>query len=140
MARLPHPGGDKGNWGDVLNEYLSQSLDTGGTLKADTVGNAQVSASAAIAQSKIANLTTDLAGKATPASVTSAIASNNATTPWNYGVYPKVIWNGTSWPSRASILPAGYTGAVEYWSPTDSAATSPLDRITGDIWTRVGTA
>ena len=60
--------------------------------------------------------------------------------PWDYGVYPRVIWNGTSWPTRSSSLPSGYSGAVEYWSAADSSATSPSDRVTGDIWTRVGTA
>lgn len=24
MPRLPHPGGDKERWGDILNEYLLQ--------------------------------------------------------------------------------------------------------------------
>ena len=119
MARLPQPGGDSGNWGTILNDYLTQALKPDGTLKDDIVTSAsiapdavdavsiangtisealldtnvqtklnnvgsggvsdgtistaklqdgavtdsKVSASAAIAQSKIANLTTDLAGK-----------------------------------------------------------------------------
>ncbi|MGU3500905.1 SGNH/GDSL hydrolase family protein [Mycobacterium sp. C31M] len=37
MARLPKPGGDHGNWGDVLNDYLSQSLKPDGTLKDNAV-------------------------------------------------------------------------------------------------------
>lgn len=32
MARLPQPGGDAGNWGEILNEYLSQVHNTDGTL------------------------------------------------------------------------------------------------------------
>lgn len=130
MARLPQPGSDNGTWGDILNEYLSQTLKSDGSLRdnsvtnsaiaphavtaaeiaSDTVTAAQiqdgtiteaqldasvqnklntagsgnvadgtittaklqdgavtnvkVAPSAAIAQSKIANLTTDLAGKA----------------------------------------------------------------------------
>jgi hypothetical protein len=32
MARLPIPGDDKGTWGTILNDYLSQSLDSGGLL------------------------------------------------------------------------------------------------------------
>ena len=37
MARLPQPGGDDGQWGDILNEYLSQSLKSDGRLKDNTV-------------------------------------------------------------------------------------------------------
>lgn len=33
MARLPTPGGDTGNWGDILNEYLSVSHESDGELK-----------------------------------------------------------------------------------------------------------
>ena len=50
MARLPQPGSDKGTWGDVLNDYLSQAHNADGTLKD-------------LSQSKITNLTTDLANK-----------------------------------------------------------------------------
>ena len=33
MARLPSPGGDTGNWGNVLNDFLSVSHNTDGTNK-----------------------------------------------------------------------------------------------------------
>ncbi|HMR72622.1 MAG TPA: hypothetical protein PKD68_01290 [Candidatus Saccharibacteria bacterium] len=33
MARLPIPGQDAGKWGDILNEYLSQSHNADGSLK-----------------------------------------------------------------------------------------------------------
>ena len=33
MARLPQPGGDAGNWGDILNEYLEVSHAADGTIK-----------------------------------------------------------------------------------------------------------
>lgn len=89
MARLPVPGGDDGTWGTVLNDYLDVAHDTDGTLKAGTVGTSQlqsgavtqtklangaiddskIAAGAGIAQSKIANLSGDLAAKYTkPAS------------------------------------------------------------------------
>jgi hypothetical protein len=42
MARLPVSGGDSGTWGDVLNDYLSQSHTASGSLKPDTVGSAQI--------------------------------------------------------------------------------------------------
>lgn len=35
MARLPTIGGDKNNWGNVLNEYLSVSHNNDGTIRSD---------------------------------------------------------------------------------------------------------
>jgi lysophospholipase L1-like esterase len=42
MARLPQPGGDAGNWGDILNEYLSQSHADDGNLRPESVGAPQL--------------------------------------------------------------------------------------------------
>lgn len=53
MPRLPQVGGDAGNWGDVLNEYLTQSLDTTGNVKAGTVGTVQL-VDASVTNAKIA--------------------------------------------------------------------------------------
>ena len=44
MARLPQPGGDEGNWGVVLNDYLSSSHNNDGTIKNGSVGAAQLAA------------------------------------------------------------------------------------------------
>lgn len=46
-SRLPIPGADEGNWGVILNEFLSENLDpNSGTLKAGTVTGAQIAAGA----------------------------------------------------------------------------------------------
>jgi hypothetical protein len=45
MARLPSPGADRGTWGDVLNDYLSTSHNSDGSLKANVVGTSQIQAS-----------------------------------------------------------------------------------------------
>lgn len=37
MARLPIPGGDRGTWGDVLNNFLRISHNSDGTLKTVSV-------------------------------------------------------------------------------------------------------
>lgn len=37
MARLPQPGGDAGTWGQILNDFLVQTLNTDGTLKTGVV-------------------------------------------------------------------------------------------------------
>jgi lysophospholipase L1-like esterase len=51
VARLPQPGGDAGQWGQILNDYLSEAHEADGSLKS-------------IPQSKVQNLATDLAAKA----------------------------------------------------------------------------
>jgi hypothetical protein len=33
MPRLPQPGGDDGNWGDILNDFLRQTHNADGSLK-----------------------------------------------------------------------------------------------------------
>ena len=40
MARLPQPGGDEGNWGDILNDYLAVSHENDGTLKQGSITSA----------------------------------------------------------------------------------------------------
>lgn len=46
MARLPQPGGDNGNWGQILNDYLSQTLKADGQLKDTIVTSAALAPSA----------------------------------------------------------------------------------------------
>jgi Repeat of unknown function (DUF5907) len=42
MARLPVPGGDNGDWGDILNAFLDVSHNPDGTLANNTVGTNQL--------------------------------------------------------------------------------------------------
>ncbi|MES2631241.1 MAG: hypothetical protein V4611_04775 [Patescibacteria group bacterium] len=42
MARLPQVGGDAGNWGALLNDFLLQSHTEEGDLKTDSVGAPQI--------------------------------------------------------------------------------------------------
>ena len=44
MVRLPIPGSDDGKWGEILNQYLSVSLDGSGELQQDSVGRDQLQA------------------------------------------------------------------------------------------------
>lgn len=46
MARLPHPGGDAGSWGTILNDFLEVSHEDDGSLKPDSVGADQIQAGA----------------------------------------------------------------------------------------------
>ncbi len=66
MPRLPIPGQDSGTWGDILNDYLSQTHKPDGSLKDDSVGAAQI-ADSAVTSSAIA-----------PNSVTNAAIASDA--------------------------------------------------------------
>ncbi|MEO5949932.1 MAG: hypothetical protein ABIQ04_00620 [Candidatus Saccharimonadales bacterium] len=46
MSRLPIPGQDQNTWGDILNDYLSQSLTADGKLKTGIVSPANLASSA----------------------------------------------------------------------------------------------
>jgi hypothetical protein len=48
MARLPTPGADDGTWGDILNDFLSQSLNSDGTVKDTGVVGAKANDSAVV--------------------------------------------------------------------------------------------
>lgn len=46
MARLPIPGGDSGDWGTILNDYLTQVHNTDGSLKDNVVTGAALAPNA----------------------------------------------------------------------------------------------
>lgn len=54
MARLPVPGSDEGEWGEILNTYLRQAHDDSGNLKANSVGQSQLQPDA-VSASEIAD-------------------------------------------------------------------------------------
>lgn|GEM_PF-941387 len=70
MSRLPTPGSDDDVWGMVLNDFLSQVHNSDGTLKAGSVTDGVIASTANISQSKVQNLTTDLAGKVGTSTIT----------------------------------------------------------------------
>jgi hypothetical protein len=107
-ARLPTPGSDAGTWGDILNDFLTTAHNGDGTIKAGavdstaigsgTITNTNVASNAgiaksklvslnivdadvsAISESKVINLTADLAGKMSLAGGNSATLTNPALT------------------------------------------------------------
>lgn len=86
MARLPTPGGDAGNWGEILNDFLRQEHNADGSLKraADIAAKANQAATDAA-----------LAGKAAT-TITDALRTDvDAVTPTNPG---HVIANGPNGP------------------------------------------
>lgn len=67
MARLPTPGSDDNQWGDILNEYLSQSHQADGTLKSAAVQS--VLPDATTSSKGVVQLAGDLGGTATSPTV-----------------------------------------------------------------------
>ena len=65
MSRLPTPGQDDGQWGSILNDYLSQAHNSDGSLKDGSVTTSTIAGT--LPQSKVTNLTTDLASVTTTA-------------------------------------------------------------------------
>lgn len=87
MGRLPTPGGDDGDWGQILNSFLSQAHDPStGYLLTNSVGtsqlqdnsitNAKINSSAAIAKSKLASDVQTSLGKADTAAQLSSSSSD----------------------------------------------------------------
>ncbi|OGL32437.1 hypothetical protein A3E76_00060 [Candidatus Saccharibacteria bacterium RIFCSPHIGHO2_12_FULL_44_22] len=88
MARLPQPGGDNGNWGDILNDYLNQSHKADGTIKdnavtaaalaPNSVTNANVAADAVAKSQLTPALRSELDEKVSVAVANSSYAPYNA--------------------------------------------------------------
>lgn len=60
MARLPQPGGDSGNWGTILNDYLAQSHKADGGLKNDIVTSDTIAPGAVTSSKLTATIQTSL--------------------------------------------------------------------------------
>lgn len=69
MSRLPNVGGDDNEWGVILNDYLSVSLNTDGTLKTASLPAASLTASGIVelATTTEATTGTDAVRAVTPA-------------------------------------------------------------------------
>lgn len=133
MARLPQPGGDSGNWGNILNDYLSTSHKGDGTLKDSSVGPAQLQDNAvtasSLASSSVTNtkLAADTVAKSQlqPAlrteiddKLTQAVADNR------YASIPQ----STTAPASPAV------GSL--W--LDTSSTAALKRWDGTTWLPVG--
>ncbi len=84
-SRLPTPGSDQGSWGDILNDFLSQSHTNTGTLKDNVVGANQLQDNAVTRAKTSGAIQTslDAADNAIPASqkgVSDGVASLTGTT------------------------------------------------------------
>ena len=74
MVRLPQPGGDAGNWGDILNEFLSQTHANDGTIKPGAIPEAALDSTV---QTKI-NAVAGPTGATGPQGPTGAVGATGA--------------------------------------------------------------
>jgi len=126
MARLPIPGKDNGTWGDVLNEYLSQSHKADGTLK-DNAVTSNVLAPNSVSTSAIANNAVN-ASSIADGSITEVLLDgsvqtklNQAAPTWNsINGRPAVVAAGNSQADAQAALGGSETGrAVFTGSPNE---------------------
>ena len=80
MSRLPTPGADAGNWGDILNDFLVQAHNPDGTLKVNSVGTNQI-ISNAVTNTQLASNSVTSAELANAAVQTTSLADSSVTTP-----------------------------------------------------------
>ncbi len=92
MTRLPIPGGDDGQWGDILNAFLSMSHGPDGELADDTVGSDQLQTDA-VTTDKIADanvtapkLAGDIPRSALSADVQQSLANADAAVSHSSGI------------------------------------------------------
>lgn len=78
MPRLPTPGGDTGNWGTILNDFLSVSLNSDGTLKDTAVTNDTTTQRVAVSKDGTLIGTRPQINLTTGASTTLAVTDNSA--------------------------------------------------------------
>lgn len=154
MARLPIPGSDDGSWGDILNAYLLQSLAADGSIRTGVVGSPQLAdnavtsaklapsavttshlstgsvtnsaiADGAIAQGKIANLSGDLAGKASSVHTHTASQISDASTAG------RSLMTAADAAAQRSALGLGSVATLTVGTTTGTVAAGDDSRITG---------
>ena len=96
MSRLPTPGQDSGNWGEILNDFLEQAHNSDGTLKETAIP-------------KSTNVTTDGASdvkvpsvKAVKTYVDDKFTTHESSSP-SFATGEIILWSGSS-----SAPPSGW--------------------------------
>lgn len=112
MARLPVPGADQGNWGSILNDYLSQALKPDGTVRDNAITANNIApnsiTNAAIASDAV-NASSIVDGSITEVLLSTAVQTKlnaaGGTSDWNdiTGKPPVIAAGATQSAARASI-------------------------------------
>ncbi len=116
MARLPQPGGDNGDWGNILNDFLLQTHNADGALKSGSIGEAALSPSVQTKLNSAQNTTGTNSGDQTL-----SVAGNNLTISGDNGNTVVLPANdATVDPATVSTL-----GTIQLAGDLGGTATSP---------------
>lgn len=118
MARLPQPGGDTGEWGQILNDYLSQAHSSDGSLKSGVITGDQLA-------SDVSSL---IASKAASASLSAVATTGNYTDLTNRPTIPAAQVVSVTVSTGSEARP---TATTVLWI---GGATQPANMIVGDLW------
>ena len=124
MVRLPIPGSDEGNWGKILNEYLSQAHNSNGTIKAGVISTANLA-------QEVQDQLTIVAGQQGPTGATGAAGpagAVGATGP--QGIPGATGTPGTQGATGASGTP-GASGAPGLQGPVGATGPAGADGLQG---------
>jgi hypothetical protein len=90
--RLPTPGSDEGDWGDILNSFLEVSLASDGTLNSGIVGTAQLDSPTQTTLASVAGKYTLPSGGVPSTDMSSGVQSNLSAA--STAVQPSVTLSG----------------------------------------------
>jgi hypothetical protein len=147
MSRLPTPGGDSGDWGSILNDYLSQAHAADGTLKdnavtanviaPNSVTNAAIATNAvnatSIADGSITSALLDTPTKTAITKANSSVQSVNTKTPTSGNVTLNMAdindVQGGSGATNNQVL--AFNSGASKWIPSTVSSTTVSDATNG---------
>lgn len=118
MSRLPQPGGDTGEWGQILNDYLSQAHSADGSLKAGSVAPSQLST----------NLASLIDSKADTSSLSTVATTGDYTDLTNKPTIPAAQIASVNVTTGSETRP---TATTVLWI---GGSAQPTNMLTGDLW------
>lgn len=137
MTRLPTPGADDGTWGDVLNDFLSVSHNSDGTLKSSLAG--ATGATGPAGSPGGATGATGSVGATGPAGSAGSVGATGATgSAGGVGTQGSTGATGAGTTGATGATGAGATGATGAAGATGTAGTQGTTGATGPQGTAGG--